>query len=118
MKSKTLALILGGILLVCAGLSVLLLRPWETPTQAEIWSDGHLVETVSLAVDRVITVESRFGTNIVTVKDGKIAVTEADCPNHDCMARGFCGGGAPIVCLPNRMEIRFRGGQSVDGAVG
>lgn len=118
MKSKTLALILAALFLICGGLGLGLLRPWETPAQAEIWSDGRLVERVDLTVDRVITVESRYGTNVVTVKDGQIAVTEADCPNHDCMEMGFRSGGAAIICLPHRLEIRFVGTQNVDGAAG
>ena len=85
---------------------------------AEIYSDGELVEKVNLKVDRVLTVESEFGTNVVTVKDGKIAVTQATCPDHYCMQRGFCDSGRSIVCLPNRLVIEFVDGREIDGAVG
>ena len=62
--------------------------------------------------------ETGHGTNTVTVKDGKIAVTAASCPDSYCMKRGFCQGGAQIVCLPNRLVIEFVGSQTVDGVVG
>ena len=56
--------------------------------------------------------------NVVTVKDGKIGVTEATCPDHYCMNRGFCSSGTQIVCLPNRLVIRFVGEQEIDGVSG
>ena len=49
----------------------------------------------------------------IAVKDGKIAVTEASCPDHYCMQRGYCHSGAQIVCLPNRLVISFLGAKLV-----
>ena len=69
-------------------------------------------------VDQQLTVESENGTNVITVKDGKVAVTEADCPDGYCMERGFCSGGAQIVCLPNRLVLHFIGQSDVDFVVG
>ena len=118
MKSKIWLLILGGILMVCLLLSVPLILPAEQAARAEIWSDGVLIETVDLHTDRVLTVENGSGVNTVTVEDGKIAVTAANCPDHYCMHRGFCSGGTQIVCLPNRLVIKFVGEQEIDSVVG
>ena len=49
---------------------------------------------------------------------GAIYATEATCPDHCCMKRGFCASGTDIVCLPNRLVIHFLGAQTVDAAVG
>ena len=87
----------------------------EEAAFARIVSRGEVVKTVDLAIDQEFTVD---GKNTVTVKDGKIAVTWADCPDHYCMKRGFCAGGTDIVCLPNRLVIEFLGEQSVDAAIG
>lgn len=118
MKSKYWMILLAATLLVCAGLSAWLLWPDGQAQWAEVWSDGRLVETLHLQIDRELTVESKYGTNVVMVQGGKIAVTEADCPDHYCMQRGFCNSGAQIVCLPNRLVIRFVGEQNMDGVVG
>lgn len=118
MKSKTWALILGAVLAVCVVLSIWVLLPGEQATMAEIWSDGKLLKTVSLTVDQKFTVESQGGVNVITVKDGKIAVTEADCPDHYCMDRGYCNSGVQIVCLPNRLVIKFLGRTEVDSVAG
>ncbi len=118
MKTKIWAVILGAILLVCGILSIWLLWPGEPAAQAEVWSDGKLLYTLDLGTDQTVVVESTFGTNEITVRNGRIAVTAADCPDHYCVERGFCDSGSPIVCLPNRVVIEFVDGGDVDAAVG
>lgn len=117
MKNKTWILLIGILLLACVGLSAVLLSGGRAG-YAEIWSEGKLLYTLDLNVDTEITVQTEAGSNTITVKDGKIAVTAATCPDHYCMHRGFCSGGLQIVCLPNRLEIRFTDTQGVDGVVG
>ena len=114
MKTKYWILIFAAVLAVCIFLSLPLLNQ-EQARYARITSHGELVKTVDLAIDQEFTVD---GKNTVTVRDGAIAVTWADCPDHYCMNRGFCTGGTDIVCLPNRLVIEFVGEQVVDAAVG
>lgn len=118
MKTKWWIALIAAVLAVCVVLSLWLLWPRADAAYAEIWSDGKLLHTLSLSVDREVTVQTDRGTNVITVKEGKIAVTQADCPDHYCMDRGFCAGGTQIVCLPNRLVIRFTGQQEMDGVVG
>ena len=119
MKTKTWIVLLVLLLAACTGLSIPLLLPGESAVSARIMSQNELVKTVDLRIDQEFTVETPGGgRNTVTVRDGKIAVTEANCPDHYCMARGYCNGGSPIVCLPNRLVIDFEGPQDVDFAVG
>ena len=114
MKTKHWILIFLIIAAVCIAASFPLLFP-EEAAFAEIRSNGELVTTVSLAIDQELTID---GHNTVTVKDGAIAVTWADCPDHYCVNRGFCSGGTDIVCLPNRLVISFVGEQEIDGVSG
>lgn len=118
MKTKYWVILLAGILLISLGLSIPLMLPGEDARWAEIHSQGQRIKTVDLLLDQVFTVTTdEGGINVVTVKDGKIAVTEASCPDHHCMNRGFCSGGAQIVCLPNRLVIRFAESQNIDAFV-
>lgn len=117
MKSRTWAAILAFALLVSVGLGVYLLRPQEAAA-AQVWLDGKLICTLPLSIDTAVTVRCESGTNVITVRDGKIAVTEADCPDGYCVKRGYCSGGGEIVCLPHRLVIRFVGAQTVDGISG
>ena len=118
MKTKTWAMILGLLLAVCVVTSFLLLQPGETAHRVEILSEGKVLYTLNLNVDQEITVITDRGTNTITIRDGAVAVTEASCPDHYCMHRGYCTGGAEIVCLPNRLVIRFLGAQEIDGVSG
>ena len=119
MKTRTWILIFALILVACLGTSLYFLAPGEASTRAEITSQGRVIKTVDLRIDQVFTIESaNGGYNVVTVKDGKIGVSEATCPDHYCMKRGYCNSGTEIVCLPNRMTIRFLGEQEIDAVVG
>ena len=114
MKTKFWIMLFGAVAAVCIFLSLPLLRA-EQARFARISSRGVEVKTVDLMIDQEFTVD---GKNTITVQDGKIAVTWADCPDHYCMKRGFCSGGTDIVCLPNRLVIEFLGDQEVDAAIG
>jgi len=119
MKTRYWILLLCVLLAVCIGLSIPLLLPGEAARYAEIISDGQLMHTVDLKIDRQIHIStSKGGQNTVTIKDGKIGVTEANCPDHYCMDRGMCSSGTQIVCLPNKLIIRLVGQQTVDAMVG
>ena len=114
MKTKYWLMIFGAAAAACIALSLPLLRT-DQARFAQITSNGKVVKTVDLFMDQEFTVD---GKNTVTVEDGRIAVTWADCPDHYCMKRGFCAGGTDIVCLPNRLVISFLGEQEIDAAIG
>lgn len=118
MKTKTWVLLFALLLVICSGLSIYLLMPGEDAAFAELTSQGEVIKTVDLRIDQEFTVTTNSGYNVVSVKDGKIAVIEASCPDHYCMDRGYCSSGTQIVCLPNRLVIRFLGEQSIDAVVG
>ena len=119
MKTKFYIAILAVLLVFCAVASLLLLGPADAATHAVVTSNGKEVRTVDLRVDQEFTVTLDDGNyNTVTVKDGAIAVTDASCPDRYCAKRGFCQGGAQIVCLPNGLVITFTEAPEVDAAVG
>jgi len=120
MKTRTWILLFTVLAAACCTLSIPLLSPdsGEGAAQAQITSQGEIVATVELSLDQEFTVTNGEDYNIITVKDGKIAVTEASCPDHYCMKRGYCNQGTEIVCLPNRLVIKFLGQQEIDAAVG
>ena len=117
MKTKSWAILLSVLLAVSLGLSLWLLRPQQA-AYAQVWSDGKLIHTLDLNVDRVVEVKTNSGSNRIEIRDGQIAVTDAVSPDHYCMDRGFCSGGVQIVCLPNKLVIRFVGATEIDGVAG
>ena len=119
MKTKYWIIVLVLVLIFSAAGGFFLLNSNQNAAFAQIISDGEVIKTVSLYMDQEFTVTApNGGENTVAVKDGKIAVTAATCPDHYCMQRGFCDGGTQIVCLPNRLVIAFLEEQEIDGMVG
>lgn len=105
------------IFLVSAAVSAfMLLRPADG--EIEIISDGRLLYTIDPAREayREITVEYDGRSNLIVIENGDVYVSEADCPDHTCIKTGRLGrsGRSMIVCLPNRLIIRYspRGGDA------
>ena len=86
-------------------------------SMVSVYQDGKLVKEISLSDTTEFTVEGDY-TNVISVKDGKAAITESDCPGTDCVHSGWIhDAGCSIVCLPNRVEIRIEGASEVDFVV-
>ena len=96
------ALLLLGIL----G-SVLVLRKQEAD-RVEIVQDGTVLYELDLAgeEDRVFDVEYEGHVNRIEIRDHRIRVLEADCPDQVCVRAGWLDSAAPIVCLPRRLVIQ------------
>ena len=117
MKTKHWMIAFAVVFFVLAGIvawQYLGARPAGT---AELWADGVLVRTVDLSVDGEYRIESAEGWNLLSVRDGKLAVTAASCPDGDCVRCGARNSDPPIVCLPNRVSIRLSEAGELDGVV-
>lgn len=70
-------------------------------------ADGNTF-TMPLSQDDVLTVASSAGTNAIEVQAGKVRVSEADCPNQDCVEQGWISkAGQQIVCLPHKLVVNI-----------
>lgn len=82
-----------------------------------IYKEGALIKEISLDSDAEFVIEGDYE-NVVTIKDGKAAITKSDCPGADCVHSGWIHeAGRSIVCLPNRVELRIEGASEVDFVV-
>lgn len=119
MKTKYWILLMVVLLVGSLCFSIPLLLPKENARYAEIISNNQVVQTVDLNVNcEIPIITPDGGKNIITVQNGSIGVTEANCPDHYCMDRGMCSNGAQIVCLPNRLIILFLDNQKIDSISG
>lgn len=107
--------------LVAAGACVLAWRAFAPRSEltAVVISGGRTVRRIKLsgAAPETFAVKYGAGWNLITVKDGMIAVTGADCPDRECVKRGWLTKpGESAVCLPHRLVVRIEGGEpAVDG---
>ena len=116
MKTKYWIFIRAALLVICTAAAILLSRSTPADT-VQVYSEGKLLHTLSLNQDQTIIIDTDRGSNTITIQDGKVAVTQADCPDGYCMARGFCSGGTQIVCLPHRLVLQFASNR-LDGISG
>lgn len=120
-KRKVICIIAVLCVVFFSLLGIILVNNSGGGNTACIYSDGKLIKTVDLhsAEEQSFTVNSADGGyNIITVKDGSISVTDADCPDRICvMAAPISDGIQPIVCMPHKLVIRIetkRGEYSLD----
>ena len=112
------------ILLFCLLAAVLaavwFLLPSKAAALAGVYQDGALLMTLAPQTEQTVTVEGPAGKNVIVVENGEIFVQEADCPDGVCVKHGpLSENGTPIICLPNRLVIRWLSGTSeVDGISG
>ncbi len=112
---------IGLVVVMAAGTILGYMPRGSAPEQAnvQIYQDGRLVQEVPLggSEERVLSVGDSY-TNQITIRDGKVAITESDCPGTDCVYSGWISQpGRSIVCLPNRVEVRITGVSDVDFVV-
>lgn len=80
---------------------------------AEISIEGKVEQIIPLTNhngEETIEFESDFGYNIVIIKDDKIAVLDASCPDKLDVHQGYVGKpGEILVCLPNKFMVEIKG---------
>ena len=117
MKTKYWVLIFSALAVICIVLTVLFFCTGTSKSQALVYSDGKLVQKIDLSKDGEYKIVSGEDWNILTVRDGKIRVSSASCRNQDCVYQGASDHGAPIVCLPNHLVIRFEDAGELDAVL-
>ena len=78
--------------------------------------DGGEVLRASLTRDAVYTLKVEDHSYELTVQDGRVAMTHAECPDQTCVRTGAISQkGQRIVCLPRRLVVQIIGEAELDG---
>jgi len=121
MKQRKNDLLLVAVLLIASAvLWLLFARPGDVGGWAVVTVDGEEIGRYALHEEREITIGDE-DYNILTIRDGKAAVTEANCGDHTCVRTGEVSRtGESIVCLPHKVVVRIEGAveQGPDAVVG
>jgi len=87
-------------------------------TTVLITVDGEVYKSLPLDTDTVVEVISGDKgeyKNTVTVKDGRVSVSYANCPDGICEShRSIKHKGESIVCLPHKLVVTVEGGEVSD----
>lgn len=105
--------VIGVIILLSMIAIVFITNHKPTGNQlAIIKLDGAVVKTIDLSTITTpvtFTIENDHGgINTIQAENGKIAITEANCPDQLCVKRGFITSSLlPTVCLPNGVVVEI-----------
>lgn len=85
----------------------------------QIKVDGQVVNTIPVNQNETLTIEGyQGGSNIVTIENGGVTMTDADCPDKLCVMTGrISKTGETIVCLPHRVVVEIIGAAADDSGV-
>lgn len=85
----------------------------------QIKVDGQVVNTIPVNQNETLTIEGyQGGSNIVTIENGGVTMTDADCPDKLCVKTGrISKTGETIVCLPHRVVVEIIGAAADDSGV-
>lgn len=90
----------------------------QSYAQAVIKVQGNAVQTVNLNEDtgaEPIIVQGKLGTVIIEVKDKKVRISEATCPDQICVKQGWIDSPAQsIICVPNELVVYINDKPPVD----
>ena len=87
------AIIISGILVVKK----------EDERNVYIYKNNQLIGIYPIQGDCIIRIDEH---NTVEIKDSKVRMLYADCPNHNCVRQG-AGDILPIICLPNKVVVEI-----------
>lgn len=108
-------LLFAALLLLTLLGTLLFFRGGGNPSEyAAIYVDGEKIASLPLSADTEYPVETEWGSNLVCVRDRKVFVEQADCPDLVCVHTPALSEGTSsvIACLPHRLIIRLEEGAS------
>jgi len=117
-SSRMLIIIFAALVVISSVLIIIAKNIKPDELIAEIYVEGSLEHTVDLnKVTESYTIELPH--NTILVEPGKIRMLSADCPDQVCVRQGVITNAAyPIICLPNKVEIRIIGASGIDAVTG
>ena len=120
---RDIILVLSMVIIAAAAFLIINFAVKKDGSYAVIKVDGKVIKTLDLnSGETTIEVYGyQGGVNKVVINDGKVSMTEADCPDELCVKTGKISRvGETIVCLPHRVVVEIKGSpddDSIDSVV-
>ena len=103
------------MLLIAGGVWVYTLCNRDAGGEAVVTVDGEEVLRVPLSEPHTYIRQDQSGEvlNTVVVRDGRVCVVNANCPDKICVRTGWIQyDGQMIVCLPHKLIVTVVGGET------
>ena len=72
-------------------------------------SQNKVVYSGSIFDNQHLEIKGLIGTTVIEIKNGKVWVSQSDCPHQICVATGkIHRAGDVIVCIPNKVVVKVK----------
>ena len=110
MRKKDLILITVFLATAAVMYLIFYFRGNGSASYAVVRVDGKETARYLLVRDAEEDIDTQYGHNHISIKDGVVKMTEADCPDGYCMEQKPVGdGGGQIICLPHHLVVETEG---------
>jgi hypothetical protein len=116
MKTKYWILIFAFILLASAAASYFFMNRKQSGTVVGVYQNSKLIRTIDLSTvtePYEFTLTDGERSNTIRVDEEGIRIVSASCRDQICVHHGVLSSGTPIVCLPNRVVIKWMSGENL-----
>ena len=114
-KHKNDILLILAVLILAGGVWIYTLCTRAAGGEAVVTVDGEEVLRAPLSEPRTYVRQDQSGAvlNTVVIRDGRVCVESANCPDKICVRTGWVQyDGQMIVCLPHKLIVTVVGGES------
>ena len=112
---KTDFLLILVVLVVAGGLYLAFSNHAQKGDTARLLVDGQLLEELPLDTDTHYTIQTESGYNTITVQNGVVSMTEADCRDQICVEHSAISKtNETIVCLPHKVVIEVEAAEEAE----
>lgn len=112
MKTRSWLLLIAALLILSVAAAAWLYLSRSSGSRAQLLRDGVCIREIDLSqVEEAYTIgidDPEGGSNTIAVEQGRICISDADCPDQTCVKHGWITtSGDPIVCLPHHLTVRI-----------
>lgn len=107
MKKNDWILVAVILCVACAGIFLYAELGQKSAGNVIVKVDGEVKQSYSLSECKEVKIDD---TNVFLIQDGKVKMTEADCPDKICVKhKAISKNKETIVCLPNKVVLEIVG---------
>ncbi|MEI3266791.1 MAG: NusG domain II-containing protein [Frisingicoccus sp.] len=116
MKKGDILLICAVLILAAAGLVFMNLGGRKSGGTLTVTVGGEVYADYALSEDQEVSLDIDGWHNRFQIKDGKVSMLEADCPDQYCVEHAAIDKvNETIVCLPHKVVLEITEGRSSQG---
>lgn len=117
MIKKNDLILIGSVLVLSVAVILFLIFTRKEGSKLVVTIDGNVYKTFNLNEDTTFTIEDdKGGWNTFEIKDGKVKMLEANCPDKLCVTNfnPIHYDNETITCLPHKVVLEIEGGEEND----